>query len=197
MTRVGESTERPVNVRIIAATNADLRTAVGDGSFRLDLFHRLDVARIDLVPLRARREDIPLLAARLLERHAGALRRRVPTISQAATRRLVAHDWPGNVRELENVLHRAFILARPGAPLEPHDFLLPAPRAPRAVSPEYFASTIDLPLTGLDLPALKMRLEGELIKQAFERSGGAQAGAAELLRIPRTSLRNRITRPTA
>ncbi len=190
--RVGESVERPVDVRIIAATNVDLAALVKSGAFRSDLLHRLDVARIETPPLRARREDIPLLASRLLERHALALRRRVATLSQAATRHLLGYDWPGNVRELDNVLHRACILAAPRLLLEPADLLLPGMGLARTVSPERFMEAVDLPPGGLDLVAFKNQLQAQLVQQALDRAGGSQAGAATLLGIPRTSLRHRI-----
>ena len=110
MRPVGADAERSVDVRVVAATLTDLSIAVANGSFRADLFYRLSVVTVELPPLRARREDLPLLAAELLRRRgfeAGAL-------SGENLDRLKSHRWPGNVRELRNVLERALVLS-PGA----------------------------------------------------------------------------------
>eukprot|EP01034_Spumella_vulgaris_P023311 gene23311-29523_t len=112
--RIGEERTRSVDVRIIAATNRDLKAAVRAGRFREDLFYRLDVMPIESVPLRERREDIPLLAVHFLE---GARRKPAGAplqLSEGDVRRLVAYPWPGNVRELQNVIERGIILARNG-----------------------------------------------------------------------------------
>jgi len=109
--RVGASEERPIDVRVIAATNVDLKARVASGQFREDLFYRLHVFHIALPPLRDRREDIPLLAAFLLERHARPGDRRVDGFTAEALSALVQFDWPGNVRELENVIERALAVS--------------------------------------------------------------------------------------
>ncbi len=105
--RVGGTAHIPLEARIIAATNRDLRAMVGEGRFREDLLHRLEVARIHVPPLRQRQEDIPLLVEALLQRISGAFGRPIRAISEEALERLERHDWPGNVRELENVLMRS------------------------------------------------------------------------------------------
>ena len=110
--RVGGSEEVRVDVRVIAATNRDLRQAVQEGKFRDDLYYRLNVIEISLPPLRERLEDIPLLAAHFVERLAHELGKDVAEISAGALKMLLDYDWPGNVRELENALERAIVTAR-------------------------------------------------------------------------------------
>src|ERR1019366_10573331 len=105
--RVGSSRTRKVDVRIIAATNADVRTEVAAGRFREDLFFRLNTVEIVLPPLRARREDIPLLATHFLHQFAQRYRRDVTSFSADGMRALLAYDWPGNVRELAHAIERA------------------------------------------------------------------------------------------
>jgi len=109
ITRVGETKEVPVDVRIIAATNKDLASEMHAGRFREDLFYRLNVARISIPSLRSRREDIPALAFQLTKTHAEQMGRRVHSISRGAMERLLAHNWPGNVRELSNVMEMAVL----------------------------------------------------------------------------------------
>ncbi|MBK8998938.1 MAG: sigma-54-dependent Fis family transcriptional regulator [Myxococcales bacterium] len=117
--RVGESQERRVDVRVVAATNADLKAAVGAGRFREDLFYRLNVFPVRLPPLRERREDIPVLAAHFVDRHRGRYGGGVDGFAPEALSALVRHDWPGNVRELENAIERALaVIDGPRIPLE-------------------------------------------------------------------------------
>jgi DNA-binding NtrC family response regulator len=108
---VGDTKPRPVDVRIIAATNRDLAEQCREGSFREDLMYRLDVVRLELPPLRERREDIPLLAHHFLERFARDMGKRPVGVTDAAMRAMLDHEWRGNVRELENVIERALIFA--------------------------------------------------------------------------------------
>ncbi len=109
--RVGDTTAIPVDVRVIAATHRDLREEAKAGRFREDLFYRLNVLTLTLPPLRERADDVPLLAAHFLEKHARAVRRSIRELDPEAMRRLVGHAWPGNVRELENVVERAVAVA--------------------------------------------------------------------------------------
>jgi two-component system response regulator AtoC len=109
--RVGDTVAIPVDVRVIAATHRDLRDEVQEGGFREDLFYRLNVLTITLPPLRERADDVPLLAAHFLEKHARAVRRSIGAFDPEAMRRLVGHSWPGNVWELENVVERAVAVA--------------------------------------------------------------------------------------
>jgi len=116
--RVGGGATRPFRARVVAATHVDLDAAVERGAFRRDLFYRLDVARLVLPPLRARREDLPALVRVLLARGAARLGQPPPACEPAFLGRLAAHDWPGNVRELENVLERWLVGGAAGpAPL--------------------------------------------------------------------------------
>jgi DNA-binding NtrC family response regulator len=110
--RLGDNVSVKVDVRLIAATNEDLEDRLEDGSFRKDLFYRLNVIRLKLPPLRERKEDIPLLAAHFLSKHRSKARQEVSGISRRAMEQLVAYGWPGNVRELENVIERAVLLER-------------------------------------------------------------------------------------
>lgn len=108
---VGDTRPRPVDVRIVAASNQDLQVMVREGKFREDLLYRLDVVRLLLPPLRSRREDIPLLVLHFLEKYSREMNRRVKGVTNAAMRALMTHEWRGNVRELENVIERAVIFA--------------------------------------------------------------------------------------
>ena len=114
LTRVGGEQPVRVDVRVIAATNRDLRQAIQEGTFREDLFYRLSVFALELPPLRQRQEDIPALAAHFAERYARHLRRPVPTLDDGVVAHLQAYAWPGNVRELEHVIQRAVLLCKGG-----------------------------------------------------------------------------------
>ena len=114
LTRVGGQQPVPVDVRVVAATNRDLRQAIDEGTFRDDLFYRLSVFTLELPPLRQRHEDIPALAVHFAERFAQHLQRPVPTLADGVVAHLQAYAWPGNVRELEHVIHRAVLLCKGG-----------------------------------------------------------------------------------
>ena len=113
--RVGGDVTRRANVRIVAATNRDLKKAVAAGRFRQDLYYRLNVFPIQVPPLRERMDDIPLLAKHFVELSTRELKCAKPRLTRAAVTQLQSYDWPGNVRELRNVVERAVILARGGA----------------------------------------------------------------------------------
>ena len=125
--RVGSSRTRRVDVRIISATNSDLRAACAAGEFREDLLFRLNTVEIHLPPLRERREDIPVLAAHFLSRYASRYRRPVQRFEAAALQLLTQYSWPGNVRELEHTLERAVLMCRTGE-IQPSDLGLNSPR---------------------------------------------------------------------
>jgi DNA-binding NtrC family response regulator len=174
--RVGGTEPIEVDVRIIAATNRDLRQAVAEGRFREDLYYRLNVIPIRLVPLRERREDIPLLVEDLLERLAAEQGRHVEGVSAEAMARLVAHDWPGNIRELRNVLERALVVAT-GPVLQPADLGFTA------------TSTAELDRVGpLSLEEVERRHIGNVLRF----TGGNISQAARLLGIDRVTLYNKI-----
>jgi len=181
--KVGGTSEETVDVRIIAATNQNLAERLAQGTFREDLFYRINVIPIELPPLRERREDIPLLVDHFLQkscRELGLPRRR---ISVEAMRRLEAHAWPGNVRELENLVERALALST-GEVLTsrdlPLDFLAPGRGEAAAAS---------LPPEGLDLEAHLDAIRRALMRQALERSDGHQGRAARLLGMSFRSFR--------
>lgn len=183
--RVGEERTRKVDVRIIAATNLDLKRAVQDRQFREDLYFRLAVFPIESVPLRERREDIPLLAQHFLGRQSLA-RRHDLTLSNANIQTLQRYAWPGNVRELQNVIERAAILSRHGK----LDFDLPDTPAPRKAQPRQH----EPPAAVLTEAQMRM-LERENILSALHRSGGkvsGKGGAAEILQMKPTTLASRI-----
>jgi DNA-binding NtrC family response regulator len=184
--RVGTSTTTKVDVRVIAATNSDLRRLVADGQFREDLFYRLDVIPVTLPPLRERREDIPLLVQHFLDK----LQRGAMTVSQEAMRRLMAHPWPGNVRQLENAVERAVAFSGSRGQIAPED--LP-PEFASGDSPSLDAS-LDLPEEGVDLYRVLGNLERDLIRRSLERTGGNKGQAARLLRINRTTLVEKLKR---
>jgi len=187
--RVGEERTRQVDVRVIAATNRDLKAEVRAGRFREDLYYRLEVFPIEVVPLRHRREDVPALARRFLEVGAKRLNRPVPRLEPAQAQALQRHDWPGNVRELQNVVERALITARQGRVV----FDLPAPAPdPEPGTPEPGRpAPPDAILTEAELRAL----ERENARAALEQAGGrvhGPGGAAELLGLPPTTLASRL-----
>jgi PAS domain S-box-containing protein len=185
--RVGDTRTRKVDVRIIAATNRDLKKEVDDGRFRQDLFYRLSVFPIELPPLRDRRDDIALLAAHFARKSALQMGRPTPQITRSSIAQLTAHDWPGNIRELQNVVERAVIVSR-GGPLQ---FGLPEPRpieAPRA-RPDLSKNP-----SLLTRKELKCR-ERENIVFALHRTEGkvfGPGGAAEMLGMKPTTLASRI-----
>jgi transcriptional regulator with GAF, ATPase, and Fis domain len=186
--RVGEERTRTVNVRVVAATNRDLKQEVEAGRFRQDLFYRLSVFPIEMPPLREHREDIPILTEHFLKAAAKKMNLKPGRLTQAQVARLCAYDWPGNVRELQNVIERAVILSQ-GGPLQFE--LLPGPE--RIVLPK--ASRFD-PGAGpvLTRSELKQR-ERESIRAALAQTKGkvfGPGGAAELLGMKGTTLASRI-----
>ncbi len=181
---VGASTARPVDVRIVAATNRDLEAAVEAGDFREDLFYRIAVIPIHLPSLAARREEIPELAHHLLDRHQERLGIRVRGISGAAMERLLDYGWPGNVRELENVLERALALTE-GDEIGVDDL------------PDRLRDPDSAPETPIDETTLNVKvrtaeLERRLIALALERTGGNRTRAAELLNFSTRALRYKL-----
>ena len=188
--RVGDDRTRHADVRIIAATNRDLKREVEAGRFRQDLYYRLNVFPIRVAPLRERKEDIPLLAAHFIEVSVRELKCERPRLTRAGLAKLLAYDWPGNVRELRNVIERAVILARGGA----LDFDLPlaaAAKTPAASGPARGAEAGADILTEAEL----RRRDRENLLAALERTGGriyGPRGAAELLGLKPTTLLSRM-----
>jgi two-component system response regulator PilR (NtrC family) len=188
---VGAVEERPIDVRVIAATNRDLAAEAQAGRFREDLFYRLNVLSIELPPLRARPSDIPLLANHFLRKYAREFHKDVREIAAPAMRRLLAYSFGGNVRELENVIERAVALAD-GARIEESE-LPPALRATHAVA-EVPTAEAEFPEEGVDLEAAVEALERRLISAALARTKGQKKAAARLLGISFRSLRYRLTK---
>ncbi len=177
--RLGSNKTRHIDVRVIAATNADLRAALEQGTFREDLYYRLNVIPINIPPLRQRKEDIPFLAehfvAKLAPDPAGG-------ISPEAVDRLMSYHWPGNVRELENVIERSLVLSG-GKRLEADDIKLESAGARRAAP----ADPAFLP-DGMTLD----EYEQSIIREALRRAGGNKSQAARLLGLTRNALRYRL-----
>ncbi|HXE75768.1 MAG TPA: sigma-54 dependent transcriptional regulator, partial [Candidatus Xenobia bacterium] len=173
--RVGGTQSIPVNFRCVAATNKDLAAMVKDGTFRPDLYYRLNVFTIHLPPLRERREDIPLLVEHFLAKHAAAMNKPVPRISAAAMDLLLTYPWPGNVRELENAVERALVIGR-GAEIQPGDF--PFQQHPAEAGPE---RTLE-------------EVERAHIARVLEETGWNLSRTARILDIDRTTLYHKLRR---
>jgi two-component system, NtrC family, response regulator PilR len=187
--RVGGNQDMKVDVRVIAATNRDLEKAVADGSFREDLYYRLDVIPIRLPPLRLRAGDIPLLVSHFLERFSHDSGKVAPTLTQEAMHVLLGHEWRGNVRELENLIERvvAFSTGPSVTDTDVRGWLH------RAVTPQQSQVVpTDLPEEGLDLESLINGIEKDLLMRALERSKWVKKKAARLLRLNTRSFRYRL-----
>ena len=187
VTRVGSTRERDLRCRVIAATNKDLREEVLSNRFREDLFYRLNVVQIIVPPLRDRREDIPLLVEHFVEKYREDAPTPIRGVTKAAMQRLLAYGYDGNVRELENIIQRAIALT----PTEMIDFDALPPRLQRD-SILRATTEVSLPDEGVDLDAMLIALEQNLLFQALEKSGGVRKGAAKLLGITFRSLRYRL-----
>src|SRR5690348_2567053 len=175
--RLGSNKTQQTDVRVIAATNVDLRAALEQGTFREDLYYRLNVVPMNIPPLRERKEDIPYLVDHFVKKFGGE-------ISEGALQRLVSYHWPGNVRELENVIERSILLAK-GPRVEADDIKIESGmgRARPAVSAEAF-----LP-EGMTLD----QYEQSIIREALKRANGNKSQAARLLGLTRNALRYRLT----
>ena len=189
--RVGDSQTIKVDVRVIAATNADLSKMVADGSFREDLYYRLHVIPVTLPPLRDRKEDIPLLAQHFLQKFCDEIGRATMTVSQAALRSLMTFGWPGNVRQLENAMERAVALSGGRTQVELSD--LP-PDLQQASDGDPFLHGLALPDEGLSFEVFIARIEHEVIRRALERTNGNKAAAAQVLNMKRTTLVEKLKR---
>ncbi|MCC6822557.1 MAG: sigma 54-interacting transcriptional regulator, partial [Verrucomicrobia subdivision 3 bacterium] len=188
--RVGDDRTRLANVRIVGATNRDLKKAVATGRFREDLYYRLHVFPIHVVPLRERKDDIPLLAKHFVELSVKELRCQKPRLTRASVAALQNYAWPGNIRELRNVTQRAVILAR-GGPLHfdlpvTHSALTPIASTRQSGSP---------PALGFLTEAEMLRRERENLIAVLDQAGWkikGVDGAAELLGVKPTTLLSRI-----
>jgi DNA-binding NtrC family response regulator len=186
--RLGSVDTIRVDVRIIAATNADLQKLMRESLFREDLFYRLNVITMNLPPLRRRREDIPLLVAHFLDKYAEENKRKVREVTPDAMRMLMDHTWPGNVRELENTIERAVVLCT-GDRITPE------------LLPDYLRFPVQsdqpaliVPAEGLSLKDAVSRYERTMILQSLELANGVQKKAAELLQLKPSTLNEMMKR---
>ena len=191
--RIGDTRTIKVDVRVVAATNAELLKMVKEGTFREDLYYRLNVIAVHLTPLRERPEDIPLLVQNFVQKLS---RQKLTTstdqqiqVSQEAMRRLMAFPWPGNVRQLENAIERALALIGARTQIEASDL----PPDVQTVA-EVTTPALDLPAEGIDLPAVVAQIEKGLIERALARTGNNKGAAARLLSLKRTTLVEKLKR---
>jgi two-component system, NtrC family, response regulator AtoC len=181
---VGDPKTHKVDVRVITATAKNLEAEMRKGTFREDLFYRLNVMQIHLPPLRERTEDIPPLCQLFIERFNGELKKNIASISPGAMSHLMKHPWPGNVRELENVIQRAVVLAE-------QDTLLPE-HLPGSVVSGLENGHLDTLFEGFSLKEAQRSLEKKLIVKALTETGGNRTRAARLLEISHPSLLSKI-----
>lgn len=180
--RLGSNKTRHIDVRVIAATNQDLRAALEQGTFREDLYYRLNVVPINIAPLRDRMQDIPFLAEHFLKKYAGETGNRVQAITPAAMSKLEGYHWPGNVRELENAIERSVVM-RTGDRLDAADIKLDNAPRPRSAAGEFAVPP------GMTLD----QYEQEIIREALKRANGNKSQAARTLGLTRNALRYRLT----
>ena len=178
--RLGGTQSIPIDVRLICATNADIASMVESGSFRQDLYYRINTVEMNLPPLRQRGNDIILLAEHFLQKYSGKYGKRVPKITREARQKLLRYEWPGNVRELQHVMERAVILGN-GLSLLPDD--LPLKPARTTGSRAGNSATMNL-----------QQLEQEAIERAMLQSGGNMNKAAEMLGITRYALYRKLNK---
>ncbi len=184
--RVGGNKDIKTDVRVLAATNRHLEEAVTAGTFREDLYYRFNVIRIDLPPLRQRREDIPVMVDFFWERFTG---QKGVKVSEDAMRRLIDYSWPGNVRELENVIERAMVLG--------HDNVITLDCLPPNLVTGMSGSVTpltEIPDSGMDLDAYLGEIEKEILIKALARTDGVRKSAAGLLGITFRSIRYRLAK---
>ncbi len=182
--RLGGTKTLKVDVRLIAATNRDLRAALEERTFREDLYYRLNVVPISIPPLREHKEDIPDLVSRFVERFGREAGKQIRGVAPAALKRLISFNWPGNVRELENIIERAVTLAA-GPEIDEADIHLdesPSPVRSGGPAPSFLPPGVTLE-----------QFEGEIIREALRRAGGNKSQAARLLGLSRNALRYRLS----
>ena len=197
--RLGSRKPIPLDIRLIAATNVELERSVAAGNFRQDLFYRLQVVDLPLLPLRERRADILPLARHFLQLHGDRLQPRRLDLTPAAEEALFAYAWPGNIRELENALHRAILVCHDGL-IQPADLRLPLHDIPSASDPTNgFAATLEERVNAVVSRAVEDGQEDLLdrvikatVTEAFRLSGANQIKAAALLGVTRNVVRTHL-----
>lgn len=188
--RVGESRPIKFDARVIAATNSDLRKLVKEGTFREDLYYRLNVIPIQLPPLRDRREDVPLLARHFVQKSCRNNNLPPRTLSQDAIRALMNYSWPGNIRQLENAIEHSVALTGQEREIQasalPDDIIQPAS--------SLLLPSVAIPDEGINFTSVVSQLEKELIVRCLEKTGGNKRQAARLLQLSRTTLIDKLHR---
>ena len=188
--RVGGEETIPVNVRVICATKKDLKKLVQEGSFRQDLYYRLHVVTVQLPPLRERKEDIPLLVTYFIKKYATHQRVSVNSISQETLNLLLSYNWPGNIRELENVIEHAVAFCT-------SDTIIPRNLPGNLLERETPSGIFPIELSAIDSIDLQETLseaERKLLLWAYQKTNGNQVRMSEILRIPRTTLQNKLVK---
>ncbi|HEX3091639.1 MAG TPA: sigma-54 dependent transcriptional regulator [Candidatus Angelobacter sp.] len=187
---VGGSQETPVDVRVIAATNRDLREMIANGAFREDLYYRVSVIPIQVPALRERRDDVELLANYFLKKYAAAAQKSILRIEQASLDALKNFEWPGNVRQLENTIERAVAMETGNELKVDLEADRPRARAATAATNGNGSGAPHVPTDGIDFEKYVAGIERSLIESALEQSGGVQIRAAELLKVSYRSFRH-------
>jgi two-component system response regulator PilR (NtrC family) len=183
--RIGGAEDIHVDVRIISATNKNLADNVKSGSFREDLYYRLNVIPLHLPPLRERKEDIPALTRHFIEKYSREFGKEIKTISTYALELLMQYPFPGNIRELENIIERSVALETSNIIL-PENLILSQPLVEKEGDPLF-----ELPETGIDLNSELAKFEKALIEKALLKAQGSKTRAAEMLKISYDSLHYR------
>jgi DNA-binding NtrC family response regulator len=187
--RLGSSETIHTDIRVVAATNSDLVRRIEEGRFREDLYYRLNVVPLAMPALRERVEDIPLLAAHLVEKICRAEEIGPKALPPAAVDALCRYSWPGNVRQLENAIEMAVALSADRRELTPEDFPLPAPAPLRAISD---GPVVSVPDSGLDYERTLAWIERSILEQALRKTGGNKKAAAAMLHLKRTTLSAKV-----
>jgi DNA-binding NtrC family response regulator len=187
--RLGSSETIYTDIRVVAATNCDLVRRIEERRFREDLYYRLNVVPLAMPALRERVDDIPVLAAHLVEKICRVEEIGPKTISPAAVAELCRYSWPGNVRQLENAIEMAVALSADRRELTPDDFPLPAEAPAKTISDP---PVVSVPDSGLDYERTLAWIERSILQQALLKTGGNKKAAAAMLHLKRTTLSAKV-----
>jgi len=194
--RVGTSKPLKINARVVAASNVDVMQLVKDGTFREDLYYRLNVVRVVIPALRVRQEDIPVLAQHFVQQSCESNNLPQKTLSQGVVRALMAYNWPGNIRQLQNAIEHAVAMSGESGEIRP-DVLpeeISVPAAPDASSSSVAVSLPSTPEEGINFASMMSQMERELILRYLRKAGGNKRQAARLLSLSRTTLIDKLHR---